>query len=184
MTVEISKENQVTLFLSGLEACTGKGELGPDLLKRLEMTLKIFKECSREFHKKEFHVIVSGGVVYPGQKFSVAKIMKLWLERNGIPRHCILVENGSQNNRESVRFVWQSYLIGLERGQICIVSQSLQAWVIQKMLEGISSGKCPSIIRACQYADWRACVRGVRHFFCQQTDIAEMCFRGNVCIRQ
>lgn len=164
------------VFLSGFGLGFTEKERCTELWERLNMTVQIFKERSRPHHKRGFSVVVSGGIVYPGWKYPVSKIMRQWLLEQGISDKCILMDDSSRSDEASAWCLWRNHLRRLGKGNahVLIVSQSLHAKIIQQMLAIASNGECHGVIRACKHPNWRTFVMGAWHFLLQKMKIMEM----------
>jgi len=166
----------VVVFLSGHGLSLDEPERCMDLRERLKATLKIFEECRREFHERGFSVVISGGVVYPGWKRAVSKIIRDLLVEQGIPEHCLCVEEFSWDIETGVSNAWKYHVKGLMKSlknpTVHIVSQSLDAYMTQQMLREVSNGVCRAIVRACPYASWRTFLAGAWRFACYRAEIS------------
>lgn len=70
-----------------------KGQLEPELIGRLKITLEAYKKY------KNSYIIVSGG--NPKNYITEAKAMSLWLLKHNVPQHKIIEENCSKDTLEN-----------------------------------------------------------------------------------
>ena len=176
----------IIVFLSVHGLSSVELECCMDLQKRLEATLKIFEKCRQEFHERGFSVIISGKMAYskPERKCPVSKVaIRNLLIRDGIPERCITyVEEFSCDFESSVSSTWKYHIRDMMVSQknpvIYVVSQSLDAYMLQQMLQTVSNGACQAIVKACQYTNWRTFLAGVLRFVCHKAGMTDHAIRA------
>ena len=158
----------VIVILSGSGIGVSDKGLHPDLLERLKTVLEIFLEmskCSGKYGKRGFFLVLSKAE----QPEAVLKEMQRWLEQEGIPRRCILVERFSHDLETSAFKAWRYYISRMlttssADSEVRIVSQFLDALMFRQMLAVVSNERCQGTIRTCPYANWKTFLAGVRRF--------------------
>lgn len=155
-------KGQVRVFVSGFGAkgaIIKNGMPCGELLKRLEEVLAIYKICDKidsgRSNRRGFSMFVSGSIscadVY-GESALVCNIIQQWLVQKGISERCVYVDHVSSNIEASIRIFWKHLQkADMDRAAACIVSQTYHAMYLQQLLNCISQGKYPSMIRCCRY---------------------------------
>ena len=168
----------IIVFLSGSGVRTSSEELHPDVSERLKMVLEIFRECSETYHERGFSLVLSKADQYP----IALKRTKAWLEQQGIPVSCISVEEFSWDIETGVANAWKHHIKGLTKSlknpTVHIVSQSLDAYMIQQVLRTVSNGTCQPVVRVCSYASWRTFLAGAWRFACHQAGMTAQTIRA------